>query len=82
MKDSIIGQQVLLTGNASDDYGISRLYFHYTVVDAAKQVVSEKNIPYQNNQWQCGALFQQYFDFGSLTCCPARSELLCGNLGQ
>ncbi len=71
MKDSITGQQVLLTGNASDDYGISRLYFHYTVTDAAKQVVREKNIPIKVTSGNV-VPFQQYFDFGSLNLLPGQ----------
>ncbi len=71
MKDSIVGQQVLLTGNASDDYGIARLHFHYTVVDAGKQVVSEKNIPIKINSGNV-VPFQQYFDFGSLNLLPGQ----------
>lgn len=71
MKDSITGQQILLTGNASDDYGISRLYFHYTISDASKQVISEKNIPVKV---QAGNVvpFQQYFDFASLNLLPGQ----------
>lgn len=71
MKDSITGQQILLTGNASDDYGISRLYFHYTIVDAAKQVVSEKNVPIKISGGNV-VPFQHYFDFGSLNLLPGQ----------
>lgn len=71
MKDSITGQQVLLTGNASDDYGISRLYFHYAIYNSGKQLVAEKNIPVK---LQAGNVvpFQQYFDFGSLDLQPGQ----------
>jgi hypothetical protein len=70
-KDSITGQQILLTGNASDDYGISRLYFHYAIYNSGKQLVSEKNIPVK---LQAGNVvpFQQYFDFASLDLQPGQ----------
>lgn len=71
MKDSISGQQILLTGNASDDYGISRLYFHYAVVDAGKKILAEKNIPIKVTNGKV-IPFQQYFDFGSLNLLPGQ----------
>jgi len=71
IKDSITGQQVLLTGNASDDYGISRLYFHYTVTDRQKNLVREKNIPLKTTAGNV-IPFQQYFDFGSLGLQPGQ----------
>lgn len=70
-KDSITGQQVLLTGNASDDYGLTRVYFHYAVVDAGKQVISEKNIPIKVNTGNV-VPFQHYFDFASLSLQPGQ----------
>jgi hypothetical protein len=70
-KDSITGQQVLLTGNASDDYGLNRVFFHYTVLDAGKQVVSEKNIPIKVTPGNV-IPFQQYFDFAVLDLLPGQ----------
>jgi hypothetical protein len=71
MKDSITGQQVLLTGNASDDYGISRLNFHYAIYDGRKQLLANKIIPVKMAP---GAVvpFQQYFDFASLNLSPGQ----------
>ena len=41
IKDTISGKQVLLTGNAGDDYGISRLTFNYEITDKNKTVSSK-----------------------------------------
>lgn len=71
MKDSVTGQQVLLTGNASDDYGIARLYFHFTISDASRKTISEKNIPLKAGAANV-APFQHYFDFGSLNLQPGQ----------
>lgn len=71
MKDSITGQQVLLTGNASDDYGLSRLYFHYSILDKNKALVAEKNIPIKLSAGNV-APFQHYFDFGVLNLLPGQ----------
>jgi len=71
VQDSITGQQILLSGNASDDYGINRLYFHYTVLDAEKKVIAAKNISLKTSN---GNLlpFQHYFDLGSLQLQPGQ----------
>ncbi len=71
MKDSITGQQVLLSGNASDDYGLTQLYFHYTVLDAGKTVRAEKNIPIKR---AAGSVtpFQHYMDLGTLNLQPGQ----------
>lgn len=71
MKDSITGQQILLTGNASDDYGISRLNFHYAIYDGSKQLLANKIIPVK---MAAGSVvpFQQYFDFASLNLLPGQ----------
>ncbi len=71
MKDSITGQQVLVTGNASDDYGLSRLYFHYRILNAGKQVVAEKNIPIKLAAGNV-APFQHYIDFATLNLLPGQ----------
>lgn len=71
MKDSLTGQQVLLTGNASDDYGLSRLYFHYTIQGVDKQVIKTRQLPLKVTQGKV-VTFQQYFDFGSLDLLPGQ----------
>lgn len=71
IKDSITGQQILITGNASDDYGISRLLFRYSIHNANKEVVTEKSMLLKSNG---GTLvpFQYYFDLGALPLAPGQ----------
>lgn len=45
MRDSITGTQIAITGTAGDDYGISRVLFHYAVLNDKHQVKSSKAIP-------------------------------------
>jgi hypothetical protein len=63
-RDTVAGKQVLLTGTAGDDYGISRVLFHYTVTDKEKTIAS-KTVPLKA---AAGALttFQHYFDIAQL----------------
>ncbi len=71
IKDSISGQQILLTGTASDDYGIGRVYFHYAISDQSKQVLSSKNIALKATPGTVVPL-QHYFDIGSLNLEPGQ----------
>ncbi|GAA4469145.1 hypothetical protein GCM10023093_28050 [Nemorincola caseinilytica] len=63
-RDSLSGKQILLSGSAGDDHGISRVLFHYNITAGAKTVES-KSIPLKIGS---GALasFEQYFDIHSL----------------
>jgi len=70
-KDSISGQQILLTGTASDDYGINRLYFHYSITDKDRKPVSEKNIPLRVASGTVSPV-QHYFDLASLNLLPGQ----------
>ena len=69
-KDSVTGKQVLLTGTAGDDYGITRVSFNYEITDKEKPVVT-KSIPVKITE---GALttFEQYFDIESLKLQPGQ----------
>lgn len=60
-KDSLTGKQILLTGTAGDDYGISRVLFHYQVTDDKNRQILAKSIPLNIVP---GGLttFQHYFD--------------------
>jgi len=71
LKDSISGQQVVLSGNASDDYGISRLYFHYTILNEQHQTLSQKDIPLKTAPGNISP-YQFYFDFGTLQVLPGQ----------
>ena len=70
-KDSITGKQILITGTAGDDYGISKLTFNYEITEKEKKVAG-KSIPIT---FIPGTLanFQQYFDIGSLSLLPGQS---------
>lgn len=67
-KDSVSGKQILLSGSAGDDYGITRITFNYQVSEKNKTVVN-KTIPVKTTG---GALasFEQYFDIQSLNLKP------------
>lgn len=63
-KDTNTNKQVAITGNAGDDYGISRVAFQYEI-SANNAVVEKKSIPIKANP---GALttFEYYFDIEKL----------------
>lgn len=70
-RDTVSGKQVLLNGTAGDDYGISKVLFHYEISDAGKQVVSNKSLPLKISG---GTLtdFQHYFDIAVLDLQPGQ----------
>ncbi len=70
-RDTVSGKQILLNGTAGDDYGISRILFHYEVTDARNTSLYKKNLPLKIS---AGALtsFQHYFDVGILDLQPGQ----------
>lgn len=70
-KDTVSGTQVLLNGTAGDDYGISRVLFHYQVSNVRNEILSQKSLPLKNGG---GALvnFQHYFDVQQLHLLPGQ----------
>jgi len=64
-RDTISGKQILLTGTAGDDYGISRVLFHYQLSTDKNQLITSKSISLPTSG---GALspFQYYFDIEAL----------------
>lgn len=70
VKDTVSGKQVVLTGTAGDDYGITRVSFNYEISDKNKTVTT-KSIPLKIAP---GALtaFQHYFDINSLNLQPGQ----------
>lgn len=70
-KDTVSGTQVLLNGTAGDDYGISRVLFHYQVSNAKNETLVAKAIPLKATG---GALtnFQHYFDVQLLNLLPGQ----------
>jgi len=64
-KDSIAGKQIVLTGTAGDDYGITQVLFNYDITDVSNRPLGHKSVPLKITP---GALtaFQEYFDIQSL----------------
>lgn len=70
-RDTVSGSQIVLNGTAGDDYGISKVLFHYQVLDADKKVVAAKAVPLKIS----GALvtaYQHYFDVQPLQLQPGQ----------
>jgi len=69
-KDTVSGKQVVLTGSAGDDYGVTRVSFNYEVSDKNRTVLN-KSVPVKITP---GALttFEQYFDIQSLNLQPGQ----------
>jgi hypothetical protein len=70
-RDTVTGKQVVLTGTAGDDYGISRVLFHYEISDVQGKVLGRKSFPLPAGG---GALasFQKYFDLQVLNLQPGQ----------
>lgn len=60
-RDTVSGKQIALNGTAGDDYGITRVLFHYQISDAKGKELLNKSIPLK---FTSGTLtsFQHYFD--------------------
>ncbi len=69
-RDTVSGKQVLVTGTAGDDYGITRVTFNYEVSDRNKAILT-KSIPVKISGGVLSAL-QQYFDIKSLNLLPGQ----------
>lgn len=69
-KDSVTAKQVLLSGTAGDDYGITRVTFNYQVSEGEKTIAS-KNIPVKTGGGSL-ATFEQYFDITALKLKPGQ----------
>ena len=65
LRDSLTGRQILLTGTAGDDYGISRILFHYQVSGSDNKPVLSKAIPLSHKGGTV-TNFQHYFDIDVL----------------
>ncbi len=64
-RDTIAGKQVLLSGTAGDDYGISKVNFHFQILGNNNQLIASKAVPLKVSG---GTLttFQYYFDIDLL----------------
>lgn len=64
-KDTVSGTQLVLNGTAGDDYGISRILFHYQVLDQSSKLLSSKSILLKSSG-SAVSTFQHYFDVSSV----------------
>ncbi|PZF70932.1 DUF4175 family protein [Taibaiella soli] len=64
-RDTVSGKQILLTGTAGDDYGVSKVVFNFSISNEKGQALTQKSIPLKITP---GALttFQHYFDVDML----------------
>lgn len=69
-KDSVTAKQVLLSGTAGDDYGISRVTFNYQVSEKDKTLYA-KSLPVKATGGTLTS-FEQYFDIMSLNLKPGQ----------
>lgn len=70
-RDSVSGTQILLSGTAGDDYGISKVLFHYTVKGTNGNTIKDEDLRLKIS---AGALteFQHYFDVQDLGLQPGQ----------
>ncbi len=70
-RDSVSGEQVLLNGNAGDDYGISQVLFHYAINNQQNKELKKGKTSLNITR---GALttFQHYFDIQELNLQPGQ----------
>lgn len=64
-KDTVSGTQLVLNGTVGDDYGITRVQFHYQVLDANNKLLSSKFFPIKFSGGKASS-FQQYFDVATV----------------
>lgn len=69
-RDTISGKQIVLTGSAGDDYGITKVTFNYEVTDKNK-TIAKKSIPVKTTPGALTAI-EQYFDLQSLNLQPGQ----------
>ncbi len=64
-RDTTTGAQILITGTAGDDYGLSRLTLQAVVSNSNGSVAARKSVPLAISG-KTAASFQHYFDAGKL----------------
>lgn len=64
-KDSVSGTQVVLNGTAGDDYGISKILFHYKVLEKGGKEVQSRQVMLKGASGAATG-FQHYFDIASV----------------
>jgi len=70
-RDTVSGTQILLNGSAGDDYGITKVLFHYEISNERKEVLSNKSVALKTTPGALAA-FQYYFDVQSLSLLPGQ----------
>lgn len=70
-RDTVSGKQILLTGTAGDDYGVSKVLFHYSLSNAQNQPVANKSITLPISGGSLTS-FQYYFDVEPLKLQPGQ----------
>jgi len=70
-KDTINGTQIVLTGTAGDDYGLSRLVFHYSISAQNGAPVASRAVPLRT-AGKVLTPFQHYFDVQTLRLQPGQ----------
>lgn len=70
-RDTVTGKQILLNGTAGDDYGITRVLFHYQITTDKNQTLSSKSFPLKASGGSLAA-FQHYLDIERLQLQPGQ----------
>ncbi len=68
-RDTIIGDQMVFTGLATDDYGIQSVSFHYDIINAQNTVVKKHSLALPVGA-KLSATISHYFDAGSIGLAP------------
>ncbi|MCC6186627.1 MAG: hypothetical protein IT256_05680, partial [Chitinophagaceae bacterium] len=70
-KDTLSGTQLVLNGTAGDDYGITRVLFHYQILDASNKLLGSKSFSIKATG-NTLASFQYYFDVATVGLQPGQ----------
>ncbi len=70
-RDTATGTQILLTGTAGDDYGLSRVTFHAVVSAEGGRIVSQRAVPLPLTG-RTTVAFQHYFDARTIALAPGQ----------
>ncbi|MBS1616774.1 MAG: DUF4175 family protein [Bacteroidetes bacterium] len=70
-RDTVTGQQIILTGTAGDDYGISRVLFHYEITGPDGKSLGQQSFPLSSGGSTLIS-FQKYFDLQTLKLQPGQ----------
>lgn len=71
-KDSISGRQVLITGDATDDYGLTRLIFRYKINDKNNKLIADSSLAITHPASMRHINYHHYFDINTLNLKPGQ----------